>query len=81
MDWVTEELGFDSQHEQDTFLFSIMSRLLRAHTASCIMGTGGYFPGIKQQGHEADHSPSTAKVKNGGLYFHSYNMSHGVVLN
>jgi hypothetical protein len=37
-----------------------------AHPASCIMGTGGPFPGGKARpGHDADHSrPSTAEVVN-----------------
>jgi hypothetical protein len=37
-----------------------------AHPASCIMGTGGPFPGGKvQPGHDADHSPpSSAEVVN-----------------
>jgi hypothetical protein len=48
------------------FSFSITSMWLQANTASCIIGTEGYFPGIKQQEHEADHSPSSARVKNGG---------------
>jgi hypothetical protein len=31
------------------------------------MDTGGVSPGVKWQGHEADHSPpSSAEVKNGG---------------
>jgi hypothetical protein len=33
------------------------------------MGTGGSFPGIKGQGHEADHSPpTTAEVKKKWIY-------------
>jgi len=33
------------------------------------MGTGGSFAGVKQPGHEADHSPpSSAKVKNAWNY-------------
>jgi hypothetical protein len=36
-----------------------------AHSASYPMGTGGFYPGIKQPGSEADHSPPTsAEVKN-----------------
>jgi hypothetical protein len=52
--------------EQDIFSFPIMSIWLQDNTASCVIGIEGYFPGIRQQGHEADHSPCTAKVKNGG---------------
>jgi hypothetical protein len=33
------------------------------------MGTGGSFPGVKRQGHEADHSPPTsAEVKKMWIY-------------
>jgi hypothetical protein len=36
-----------------------------AHPASYPVGTGSYFPGVKQPGHECDQSPpSSAKVKN-----------------
>jgi hypothetical protein len=39
-----------------------------AHPAS-YMGTRGSFPGVKQLGHEADHSPSSSgKVKNAWSY-------------
>jgi len=35
-----------------------------AHRSSCPMGTGVLSPGVKQQGREADHSPSSgAEVK------------------
>jgi hypothetical protein len=35
-----------------------------AHPASYPMGTRGPFPGIKQPGHDTDHSPpSSAEVK------------------
>jgi hypothetical protein len=30
------------------------------------MGTGAIFPGLKPPGREADHSPSSAEVKNSG---------------
>jgi hypothetical protein len=37
-----------------------------AHPASCTMGTGGLFPGVKARpGRDADHStPSSAEVEN-----------------
>jgi hypothetical protein len=37
-----------------------------AHPASCTMGTGGHFPGVKARpGRDADHSPpSSAEVVN-----------------
>jgi len=34
-----------------------------AHPASYPMGTRGSFLGVKRPGSEADHSPSSAKVK------------------
>jgi hypothetical protein len=45
------------------------------HPASCPLGTGGSFPGIKRPGREADHSPpSSATVKECvELYLHSPN--------
>jgi hypothetical protein len=37
------------------------------HPALYTMGTGAVSPGVKRQGHEADHSaPSNAEVRNGG---------------
>jgi hypothetical protein len=40
-----------------------------AHTASCPMGTGASYPGVKQLGCEADHSPpSSVEVENAWSY-------------
>jgi hypothetical protein len=64
-----------SESEFDYFLvgaryFSVLHTIQigsGAHPASCTLGTRGCFFGLKQQGHEADHSPPpSAKVKNGG---------------
>jgi hypothetical protein len=41
---------------------------------------GAPFTVVKRQEREADHSPSSAEVKNGGLYIHSSIRLHGVVL-
>jgi hypothetical protein len=43
-----------------------------AHWASYAMGAEGSFSGgLKELGHEADHSPTpSAKVKDTGVYFH-----------
>jgi hypothetical protein len=48
---------------------------LGAHPASYPMGTRASFPGVKQPGREADHSPpSSAEVKECvELYLHSAN--------
>jgi hypothetical protein len=40
-----------------------------AYPASYQIGTGGISAGVKRQGPEADHSPSSAEVKNGGAMF------------
>jgi hypothetical protein len=38
-----------------------------AHAASYSVGTGGFFPGVKRPGPEADHSPpSSVEDKNDG---------------
>jgi hypothetical protein len=50
------------------FQFSIMSRPALNPTQPPIQWiAGAVFPGIKRQGHEADHSlPSSAEAKKGG---------------
>jgi hypothetical protein len=54
---------FYSRQGQEIFLFSGSG----AHTASYPVGTGGWLPGVKRPGREADHSPpSSAEIKNGG---------------
>jgi hypothetical protein len=52
------------------------------HPASYPMGTRGSFPGVKQPGREANHSPPpSAKVKEYvELYLHSPIHLHGVML-
>jgi hypothetical protein len=54
-----------------------------AHPASYPMGTRGSFPGVKQPGREADHSPpSSVEVKEWvALYLRSPIRLHGVVFN
>jgi hypothetical protein len=53
-----------------------------AHPPSYPIGTGDLLLGVKQPGHEADHSPpSSAEVKECvELYLHSPIRIHGVVL-
>jgi hypothetical protein len=51
------------------------------HPASYAMGFGGSFPGLKRQGREADHSPSSAEVKKSGAILPLPHISSGVVLN
>jgi hypothetical protein len=53
--------GIESQWGRD---FSHTSRTaLRAHPASCTMGTVS-FPGVKRPGPGADHAPPSAEVEN-----------------
>jgi hypothetical protein len=50
------------------------------HPTSYPMDTGGFLPGVKWPGREADQSPpASAEVKN--LYIHFPIFLHGVVLN
>jgi hypothetical protein len=51
--------GFDPREKQRIFLLASASRPgSGAHPASCLMGTGGPFPGGKgRPGRDADHSP------------------------
>jgi hypothetical protein len=53
------QLGFNSQHGQEIFVFSTASGLP--------LGPIQWVSGVKWLGHKADHTPaSSAKVKNGG---------------
>jgi hypothetical protein len=48
-------------------IFSLLHSIQTISGASYSMGTGGFSPEVKWQGHEADHSPPTsAEVKKGG---------------
>jgi hypothetical protein len=67
-DWLrTGRLGFDSQQEHETFLYSTASRLWGAPSLLS-NGYRGNFPGgVKRPEREADHStPSSAEVKKSG---------------
>jgi hypothetical protein len=56
---MANELGFKSQHESDSFVFSTAFR------PSYTKVKGECFPGAKQMWHESDHLPSaSAVVKN-----------------
>jgi hypothetical protein len=54
----------------------------RAHTTSCPMATGGFFPWVRRPGHEADNSsPSSAGIKNAWNYTSTPPIRlHGMVL-
>jgi hypothetical protein len=65
---MTEGLQFDFQQGNGNLLFSVMPKLALGLTQPPMQWVpGAVLPGVKQQGHEADHSPpSSAKVKNRG---------------
>jgi hypothetical protein len=49
------------------FLLSSIQADSRAYPASYLLGTRGFFLGVKLLGHEADHTPLLCvEVKNGG---------------
>jgi hypothetical protein len=51
------------------FLLHIVQTGCGVHPTSYKMGTGGFFPGIKRHGREADHSPPTSvEVKKMPIY-------------
>jgi len=64
--------------------FSLLLRVQTdsgTHPASYQMRTGGFFPGGKAAGGEADHSSPNAEVKNVGRYTSNPpKRLHGVVL-
>jgi hypothetical protein len=62
-------LDFKSRLGKKFSLLHIVQTGSGVHPTSYKMGTGGSFPGVKQQGREADHSPPTsAEVKKMWLY-------------
>jgi hypothetical protein len=82
--------GLDNQGSRAQFLagagnFSLHHYVLNGsgdHPASYPLGTRGSFPGVKQLGCEADHSPpSSAEVKNAWSYTSTSPLHlHGIVL-
>jgi hypothetical protein len=51
------------------FFFYSSYGVRQVHPTSYKMGTGGYFPGVKRQGREADHSPpASSEVKKTWIY-------------
>jgi hypothetical protein len=60
----TRQLGFNSQHGQEIFIFSTASKLALGPTQWV---PGALTPWVKWLDHKADHSPASgAVVKNGG---------------
>jgi hypothetical protein len=82
MGWVTEGLEFQSRYGQEFSLLRIVQTGSGAHPASYPMCTGGSFPGVKQQEHEADHSSQTsAEVKKTWIYLSLAIHLHGIMFN
>jgi hypothetical protein len=84
MGWTFGVLGFDSQWGLGIFLLTTASRVALGPTQPPIQWVPGALSlGVKQLGHEADHSPpSSAEVKERvELYLHSPISLHGMVLN
>jgi hypothetical protein len=76
MGWMIGVLGFDSWRGLGIFLFTTASRMALGPTQPPIQGVlGALSLGVKQLGHEVDHSPpSSAEVKECmELYLHSPN--------
>jgi hypothetical protein len=66
---MTNESEFNSRWIQGFSPLHVIQTSSGAHATSYPMGTGGFFLGVKQLGHEADHSlPSSAKAKNKSIY-------------
>jgi hypothetical protein len=61
--------GLDDRLGQEFSLLNVVQTGSGAYPASYPMGTGGFFPGGKAAGCEADHSPpTTAEVKKMWIY-------------
>jgi hypothetical protein len=75
-------VGFDSRRGLGIFLFTTASRMALGSTQAPNQWVPGALSlGVKRPGREADHSPSTAEVKECvELYIHSQIRLHSVVL-
>jgi hypothetical protein len=63
------EREFESQQGKKFSHLHIIQTSSGVYPTSYKMGTWGSFPGVKRQGHEADHSPPTsAEVKKMWIY-------------
>jgi hypothetical protein len=74
--------GFDSQQGQEIFLYFTNSRPTLGPTQPPIQWVPrALSPEVKRRGREADHSPPSSTVKNGGAIPPPPIRLHGVVLN
>jgi hypothetical protein len=64
MGWTTQELEFSYLQGQEIFLFCRISRLALGHTRPIQWLLGSIALGIKQEGHDADHSPPSRAEPN-----------------
>jgi hypothetical protein len=65
MSWLTENLGFDSRQEQETFLLSIVFRSAPRLPSQGVCGAGSQW--LKRLRRETDNTPLfNADFKNGG---------------
>jgi hypothetical protein len=66
---MTRRLVFESWYSQEFSLVHIFQTWSGVHPTTYPMGTGAHSPRVKQEGHEADHSPpTTAEVKKTWIY-------------
>jgi hypothetical protein len=77
-----DDWGFKSWYGLEIFLLTTTSRLALGPTQPPIQWVLGALSfGVKQLGHEADHSPpSSAEVKNEWIYTSTPSHLHGMVL-
>jgi hypothetical protein len=77
------EVGFRVPVGSEFSLLHIVHTDSGAHQDSYPMGAGGSFPGVKWQGHEADHSlPASSEVKKMWIYISTPSIGlHGVLFN
>jgi hypothetical protein len=59
---------FESRQGKKFSLFHIVQTGSGVHPTSYKMGTVGSFQGVKRQGREADHSPTSTEVKKMRIY-------------
>jgi hypothetical protein len=80
--WDYRGVGVRFPAGQEIFLSSVTSRSAAGATHSPIQwGVGDCFPGVKQQGSEADHLHLVLRLRMVEIYLHSPIPLHVMVLN